>query len=484
MIVKEKIYINTNELGPNLGSLCKKFTYKNPEFEEKRRLKFSVANTPEYLFHYKIETLSGNRLLILPRGGLLKVKEFFKEKNLPIKFVDKRVSHPKIDCKLVKTELDSHQKQIVDVLRDNEGGLIEASPGAGKTISILGLISEVKQPTLILVHEHRLSSQWRGEINKRLKGDFILGELNGDTKKDGDVVIGIINTIHTMYKETPEYFDKFGMIVIDETHRLPAETFINFVNNIPAKYRIGVTGTIKRRDGKHILIYDILGEKLIGIDAQDIKHRITNFEYEVVNTNINFEIPTITRWTGKKRERVLDITKCIGLLSENEERNTLIVSKVIESIEKGYFPLVLSDRIEHNKKLHEHIISLGYKAVLLIGATRKSTKWEEIRKDETIQCIIANTKIASEALDLPRLSALFSTCPTSNLPKIKQQAGRIRRHLDGKITPKIFDVCDNLAFFINDSGQKVDLLRILASKRVNYYSKLKKEYEEKKDPVV
>lgn len=478
MIVKEKIYINTNELGNNVGDFCKEFTYKNPEYAEKKRQKFSVANTPQYLYHYKIENMMGNQMLVLPRGGLKRVIELYERMHLPINIIDRMVFHSTIDCTLVETTLDKNQHRIVDVLYKNDGGLIEASPGLGKSISILGLIDKIKQPVLILVHEHRLSNQWLGEIKKRLSGNYSLGEFNGETKKDGDIVLGIINTIYTMFQENPEYFNKFGMIVVDEVHHCSAPMFHLVINNIPAKYRIGVTGTIERRDGKHILIYDTLGEKLIDIGAKDAKNRITNFDFRIINTNIRFEIPTRMRWTGQKREQTLDITGCISKLTQDTDRNNIIVSEVSRVIENGRFPLVLSDRIDHNKNIYEHIVSLGYKAVLLIGSTRKKTNWEEIRQDTSIQCIVGNTKIASEALNLPRLSDIFLTCPSSNLPQIKQRLGRIRRVLEGKPLPMVHDVCDNLAYYVDEDGRPVYLLQMLAAKRIRFYKKLIREYDE------
>jgi len=753
MIVKDKIYINTNELGNNVGDFCKEFTYKNPEYAEKKRQKFSVKNTPEFIYHYRIDNMMGNQMLILPRGGLKRVLLLCERLGISPTIIDRRISHNSIDCSLVDTVLDSNQNKIVNVLYKNEGGLIEAAPGcitgdteirlhrtgigkslkiktaykhfnqlgnayhnwdlnfptyirsyngntiqlyeiedivysgkknvyrleldnglfikatkdhkimtktgwielkklkigkseimcdklhsskkevpslrkktkakeisglkyhkyarikiekkgsitkraevhrllyeayinkldfndfintikndkkgskllkfidpfkyhihhkdrnpfnndisnlecllekdhcllhsienkfnfnqgiphyskvkkisfcgiedtydivckephhnfvangmvvhnSGKSIAILDLISKVKQPTLIMVHEHRLSKQWTGEIEKRLFGTYSLGELNGEKKKDGDIVLGIINTVYIMFQENPEYFNKFGMVVIDETHRCSAPMFHLVINNLPAKYRVGVTGTVERRDGKHILIYDTLGEKLIDIEAKDAKHRITSFDYRIINTNIRFEIPTTMRWTGQKREQTLDITRCISQLTEDRDRNNLIVSEVTRTIEAGYYPLVLSDRIDHNKKINEHLVSLGYKTVLLIGETRKSTRWEEIRQDTSIQCIVGNTKIASEALDLPRLSALFLTCPSSNLPQIKQRLGRIRRFVEGKPLPIVFDICDNLAHYPDSNGLPVYLLKILTAKRIRFYKELIKEYDE------
>ncbi|MFA5154343.1 MAG: DEAD/DEAH box helicase family protein, partial [Clostridia bacterium] len=403
--------------------------------------------------------------------------DFCKDHNILLKQIDKRIEHKKIDCTLINTILDSNQKNIVKTLVKNEGGLIEAAPGIGKTISVLGLISEIKQPTLILVHEFRLSKQWINEIKSRLIGNFTLGELNGERHIDGDIVVAIIDTVDIMYKKDSTYFDKFGMLIVDECHHTPADTFINFVNNNPAKYRVGVTGTIKRSDGKHILIYDVLGEKLLGIEAEDAKNRITGFNFDVINTNIPFIIPTVKRWTGKKRETTLNITECITSLTKDIKRNNLIIEKAVDDIKAGHFPLILSDRTEHNKTLHEHLISLGYKAILLIGTgkTRK-IEWEDIQNDKSIQCIVANTKIASEALDLPRLSSIIPTCPTSNLPKVKQQLGRIRRVCEGKKFPIIHDVCDNLAFYEDDHGERIDILRKMAVKRIKFYRQLQEDY--------
>lgn len=752
MIIKDKIYINILELKNNVSTLCQEFTYKNPEYLEKKRLKFSTKNVDEYLFHYTIETIHGNQMLIIPRGGLKKVLDFIEKKQLSVKVVDRRIEHAIIDVKLVKTKLEEQQKKIIKVLEDNEGGLVEASPGclsgdtiininrggnsrkytlkkaykrfhqlknkyfnwdlsiptytrsykadenviklhevenivysgkkevyklelendfvlkgtldhkimtrsgwleikklkinkdevmcdtikskkdttklkackkidkevynipyhpyaikkkarkkytnrislhrviyeayinaisleeflfilkydkekskilkyidpliydihhkdfnhynnditnlecltknkhqklhseknqynfnqgvpiyskvksieyvgiedtydiickelyhnfvangivvhnSGKTISILGLIAKIKQPTLIIVHEHRLSSQWMDEIKKRLSGNFTVGKIDGDKKIDGDIVVGIINSLHKRFQANPDYFNKFGMIVHDECHKSPAPMFMKLLNNLSARYRIGVTGTVKSKDGRHILTLDIFGNILIQIDAGDIKHRITNFDYRIINTNISFEIPTTMRWNGKKREQAIDSAACIKKLTEDQDRNNIIIEKIIECINQGYYPLVLSERIEHNKNLHQHLTELGYKAVLLIGETRKKTNWGEIREDKSIQCIIANTKIASEGLDLPRLSALFLLVFSSNLPKIKQRIGRIRRQCEGKPLPLVFDICDNLAYFINDANERINLLQILAYKRLRFYKQLQKEY--------
>ena len=480
MILRDKIYINIAELGYKISNLCELFTYKNPEIFHKKRLKLSIRNTPPFLYHYKLEDADGKKILQIPRGGLDRVIAFYKQHNLPFRLIDQRVEHLPIDVHLVDTTLDQHQERVASILVKNEGGLIEVPPGAGKTVLSLGVVAIVKQPTLIIVHEHRLSDQWMTEIKKRLSGNYKLGKYDGDIKKDGDIVVGIINSLYNLYQESPQFFDKFGMVITDEIQHVPSEMFLSVLNNLPAKYRIGVTGTVKRKDQKEILTYDVLGKLLIKLDAGDLKHRITTFDYRIVNTNISMEIPTIFRWTGQKREDVLDMTELLTRLVENKDRNVLIVKEAIDLIQAGYFPLILSDRVKHNEFLHEYLNSMGFKTTLMIGKTRKKTNWEEIRNDTTLQCIVANSKIASEGLDLPRLSALLLTCPSTNVHKLKQQIGRIRRVFEGKPIPMVVDFCDNLAR-TSSADDPNYLLRHTARTRIKFYEKLKNEYDDVDD---
>jgi len=473
MILRDKLYINPNEVSQHITQICNLFTYSNPEYYAKKKLKLSVYTTPRYIKHYDF---SGNRIII-PRGGLQKLCKFLKANNIRLRVVDNRECGYPIDCFLRDTTLEKQQTDIIDILIKHEGGLIEAPPGAGKTIAMLGLITQLKVSTLILMHEHRLRTQWESEIQKRVGGNYVLGRLDGDKKEDGDIVTAIINSAYTKMQEDPSYFDKFGMVIVDEAHHVPANSYLTVLNHLPMKYRVGVTGTVERKDEKHFLLFDIFGEKLKSIKPSSIKNRITTFTFEIVNTNIPMELDITRRWTGKQREDVLDYTKFLGKLVEHRERNLLILNKAKELIELGYVPLILSSRIKHLKYLHEYLTSLEYNSILLIGENRKKVDWAEIQKDDTIQCICANDKIASEGLDYPRLSALILTCPTSNMPKLIQKIGRIRRVSENKKTPLVVDICDNLAY-INANGQRKYLLRYSTKKRIELYQKLINEYSE------
>lgn len=482
MLMSDKLYISESELKHLALELCTQFTYANPEYFELQRMKFSTKGVPNYLCHYKITQNGTSRTIEIPRGGLQKVKDFYTKHNLPYSLIDRRLSYPPtINCYLnPSVTIEPQQVAIIETLIKNEGGLIEAAPGAGKTVSMLALIAQLKQPTLILMHEHRLRTQWESEIKEKLLGDYKLGRYDGDKRIDGDICTGLIQTVHKFYEEQPEILTKFGLIIIDESHHCPADMYLKLVNNLPAKYRIGVTGTVDRKDGKQLLLFDCIGPKLISIKAEKIKHRITNFDYTQVCTGVSFAAPVTYRWTGQKKEASVDYVKLLTELVQNDKRNNVIIDNIMQSIDLGHVALVLSDRVEHCKLMHERLLKFGYKSILLISETRKSTNWEEIRKDTTIQVIVAQSSIAAEGLDYPVLSALHLTCPTSNFPKLEQKLGRIRRVMEGKPTPRIYDYVDDLVYTLskNKSGENVKyfLLERSGSLRKNFYKKLQKEY--------
>jgi superfamily II DNA or RNA helicase len=476
MIISDKLYINVLEIENYVAEICRLFTYKNPDYHRKKRLKLSVKNINPSLYNYKLENINNIKYLVLPRGCLSRLKEYFNRNNIKIRILDKRLTLPSIDCHLINTVLEPQQELLIKTLVDNEGGLFEMPPASGKTKSSMGLMSVIKQPTLIVVHETNLQKQWIKELTTSLGGSYVIGQWGEGKKERGDIDVGLIQTLHLQVDADDTFLDNYGMIIVDECHRSACTTFLKVLNNSKAKYRIGITGTVERKDGLEILTKDIIGPVLMSIPEGQIKHRITNFEFNIINTEVPIKLPSRKRWTGSKREDMLDITEAINLLTKNEKRNILILDAVIKDIEDGYLPLILSDRKEHVLYLDKRLKELGYNSKTLIGGRTKKENWEETRSDSTIQVFVASTKKAEEGLDIPPLSSIHLTCPSSNYPKIKQRIGRIRRWVEGKKLPKITDYVDNLVYFEDSDGAKQHIFMYGAKNRIKFYRKLQRDY--------
>lgn len=484
MIIKDKIYIPYSKTMSNFAEISSLYVYPNSEYYEAKRLGYSVKKIPEFIHTYTLENINKETYFVVPRGSLKKISSILQKCKVPTRFLDERVLNKPIDVHLEHVTLESQQEKIINCLYLNQGGLIEMDPGGGKTIAMLGLIAKVKQPTLVIVNELKLRSQWEEEIKEKLKGNYTLGRYDGEKKVEGDITVAVINSIYNLYQEDKSFFDKFGMVIVDECHHIPATMYTTVLNNISSYYKIGITGTIKRPDGKHTILYDVIGPVLLTINASDLQHRITNFTYKMILTDIRGEIPIRkSRYIKAAEENpIIDYVNLLSFLVDSKERNTVIIENVISSIQEGFLPLVISDRVKHCEYLHSTLQALGFKSQLLTGTVKEKRTWTEIRQDGSIQVFVAQSKIASEGLDLPRLSAIHLTCPTSNKQKIKQQIGRIRRFLEGKPTPCVYDYTDNGMYMYLDPGQKSKVLYSLlrgAKSREKFYKTLISEYYNK-----
>jgi len=69
-----------------------------------------------------------------------------------------------------------------------------------------------------------------------------------------------VTTYDSAYRYINEYGDRFGLLVVDEVHHLPAPTYQQIPEMTIAPYRLGLTATYERADGEHDVLEDLLGK--------------------------------------------------------------------------------------------------------------------------------------------------------------------------------------------------------------------------------
>ena len=153
----------------------------------------------------------------------------------------------------------NHQLDIIAIASKKDFGVIVAPPGSGKTIIGLKIIADRRQPALIIVHRKQLLEQWSERIEAFLgipKRD--IGVIGQGKSKIGKQIT--LATIQSLPKQLEYVQNQFGIIIVDECHHVPAETFRNTVGKLQAFYFYGLTATPFRKynDGK--LIFTHLGE--------------------------------------------------------------------------------------------------------------------------------------------------------------------------------------------------------------------------------
>lgn len=438
----------------NIIENCRKtFTYANPEYYVMVAMQKWYTKIPKSIKSF----IENDKIFALPRGTGKYLSTLCKVSGIDYEIVDRRVLKDRIDVHLRKEILDKgvlvpfvmrgDQKRAISQLIPQQQGCLEAPCGAGKTVLALGIVAEIQQPTIILVHTIELLNQWIEQIENKLEGKFTVGKIGGGKSTIGDITVA---TIQSLYRYTPEelkdFAKNFGCLIEDEAHHCPAKSFTHIINYFPAKYRFGITATPNRKDKQEFMMYDVIGKVVAKITDEELlqQNKITSAIAEQIPTCFNTSLG-VDQWVH-----------IISHMVTNKDRNQLIIDKVIEDWNAGHFILVLSDRVEHCRDLQRSLQKAGMTVKLLIGDISKEER-EKVRQQALNQKldVIVGTTVADEGLDIPTLSSLHLTTPANNNGRIKQRCGRIRRvHKDKKLTPVIRDYVDILVPFLAGIGRK------------------------------
>lgn len=352
------------------------------------------------------------------------------------RWIERRVVPPAAPVPLAAgVALRPHQVAALDAWRTEESGVVVAPCGAGKTMIGLGAIAAVNTPALVLVHTLDLARQWVERCGAQL-ADAEVG-LVGGGKDQGDRRI-VVATIQTLARrpwwETYQWAQRFGLVILDEAHHVPASTFLGVVGAIPARHRLALTATPERPDGLHPLLYWSFGGE---------SYRIEQAAMEAKGLTLTPEIRTV--WTGwLPPEDCEEPHQREAAMAEDEERNALILSEAEKLMFEGRRVLILTRLVKHCRALAADLEAAGWPARALVGPDSPRVRAEVLAELARAggRAVVATT-VADEGLDVPEIDAVILAAPSRNAGAVQQRIGRACRPMPGKKRPVVVDVCDD-----------------------------------------
>ena len=240
-------------------------SFANPEFYKLQRMRRATYPEPRFIFSGEL----GETDLLLPRGCLDSVSKALKSFGAEIIVRDERLGRRKFASEF-KGELKPEQKAAIEAMLKNDTGILEAPPGAGKTVMGCALIAKRKVTTLVLVHRQPLFEQWRARIQEFLGLEKKeIGVLGGSSKKPtGKIDLAMLQTL-TRMENLEEIAESYTQIIIDEAHHIPATSFEGVMKMLPARYVVGLTATPYRKDGLQKIIFQQCGPVRHTITSRD-----------------------------------------------------------------------------------------------------------------------------------------------------------------------------------------------------------------------
>ncbi|MHC1624893.1 MAG: DEAD/DEAH box helicase [Methermicoccaceae archaeon] len=317
-------------------------------------------------------------------------------------------------------KLRPYQEDAVIKALQKGSGVISLPTGAGKTLIGLKLIYALDCPTLVCVHTKELLYQWVQKVKEIL--GFIPGVVGDGHKDFRPITVGMIQTLTRM--DIPE---DYNMIIIDECHHIPADTFYRVAMKCNAVYRFGLSATPKREDGADIKIFAGVGEICANITAE----QLIDQGYLAKPKFLIFDVPAkrLPRYSWQKSYQE-------GIVL-HEQRNELIASIAKKFATKGLQTYVHTERIVHGRILAERI---GCPFVCGKDSTEKRQRILNDFIEGKIRILVST--LLGEGVDIPEINAIiFSHGLKTSIGTI-QKAGRALRVKLGKREAIIVDFND------------------------------------------
>lgn len=443
---------------PLVNFLKEELNFANTEFIIKKKVGRNTYGTERY---FKLIEETESRVVI-PRGFVGKLIRFCKVNNVEYEFHDEREKHKEVHF-IFNTTLREHQQRAIEAAAKKDLGIIVAPPGSGKTIIALKIITEKKQSTLIITHRKQIAEQWTERIETFLGiPKHEIGKIGqGKSKVGKNVTVAMIQSLaKEIGNPNSEFTNAFGLVMIDECHHIPVETFRKTISKLRTYYSYGLTATPFRKynDGKLIFIH--LGEVISEIKQNEIKD---SGKARIIIRNTELHLPF-----NPKTDQFETLSK---ILVHDSTRNKLILSDVITELKTGRKTVIITERKEHINTLYQYL-KQSYEAVTLSGddpEKYRNSKWK-LLKDGDYQVLLTTGQFFGEGIDLQNVNCLFLVYPFSFEGKLIQYIGRVQR---SEITPTIYDYRDI----------KIDFLNKMFLKRNTYYRKIDKQATLFDDPI-
>ena len=396
-VISNRIYLEVTETYKEV--LNKELTYTIPSFKP----------TDPPLVIKNMARIKSN-LVSIPVGRTDLIPEDYE-------IVDKREYIP-VELPEFKFDLRESQKEVYDSIEDN--AIINAWVSWGKTFTGLAIAGKLGQKTLVVTHTVPLRNQWAKEVEK-VYGfkPSIIG--SGSMDLTGPVVIG--NT-QTLYRNIPAIRHAFGTIILDEMHHVSSPTFSKIIDSSYARYKIGLSGTIERKDGKHVVFRDYFGHNVY----KPPKENFMTPSVHVLRSEIRFMDGAKIPWANK-------VTK---LANDNEYRHTIAMAAAAYAA-KGHVVLVVSDRVHFLKACAE---LAGEDAICITGEVAHEDREEYLSavRNGKKNILFGTQAIFSEGISVNNLSCLILGTPVNNEPLLTQLIGRVIRKEENKRDPVIVDI--------------------------------------------
>ncbi|MEO7190263.1 MAG: DEAD/DEAH box helicase family protein [Vicinamibacterales bacterium] len=331
LVLGNEIYVPKERLSPWLRNhLVRLAAFQNPEFYRSQAMRLPTYGKPRIVSCAEDHTAH----IGLPRGCLDDLRQLLDELKIACSIRDERCPGEPIDTTFHGT-LRPEQEKAANALLPHETGVLAATTAFGKTVVAAWLIAERGVNAIVLVHRRQLLDQWVERLSTFLNvSPASIGRIGGGRNKPtGRIDVAVIQSL-VRKGVVDDRVGNYGHLIVDECHHLSAHSFEQVARRAKARFVLGLSATVTRKDGHQPIIFMQCGPIRYRVDAR-AQAALRPFRHSVIVCPTSFA-PTAVDTPDKR----VQFQSLYTALVNDSARNRAICDDVIEVVRAGRSPLI------------------------------------------------------------------------------------------------------------------------------------------------
>jgi DNA repair protein RadD len=336
-------------------------------------------------------------------------------------------------------ELRPYQRAVIDdfdhaVAAGQRRIMLVAPTGSGKTIIAGDIISTTArrkaEPVMVLAHRREIIAQTSQKLHRVGVSHGII-QAGFPTRPLELVQVASVQTLwtrayHTGIMDLPQV----DLLVIDEAHHCPADTYRKIIDAYPEAIVLGLTATPCRGDGRGLGgIFETLIECPQVAELIEQKYLVRARVYAPVNPDLRGVETRVGDYVESQLADRMDRANLVGDIVTHwhkfgERRKTVCFAV----------------SVNHSIHIRDEFLNSGVRAEHIDGSTPKAERDASLARlaSRDIE-LVTNCMVLTEGWDMPEVACCILARPTKKMGLYRQMIGRILRPAPNKTDAIVLD---------------------------------------------
>jgi DNA repair protein RadD len=333
-------------------------------------------------------------------------------------------------------ELRPYQHEVVEECAGADAGdklIVVAPTGAGKTViaaAIIKAFTDNSKRVLVLAHTREIIKQTSEKLFDHAVDHGII-QAGYPTRPDERVQVASIQTLWARaVRGSRMELPIADLVVIDECHHSPANTYTKIIEAYPSAVLVGLTATPCRGDGRGLGgIFDRIVECPQVSELIEEKYLVRTRVYAPTEPDLDGVDTRVGDYVETQLADRMDKPNLIGDIVSHWHRHGGRRKTVCFAV-----------NVAHSLHIRDEFIKSGVRAAHVDGSLPKAERDAILGRLATGEIdLVTNCMVLTEGWDLPEVSCCILARPTKKMGLYRQMVGRVLRPAPGKNNAIVLD---------------------------------------------